>query len=373
MKDMEEIISDDDADPCVQSPKPGDVAHSQGVPGTPNPVLKRMNAFHISGEDESQGPAAIENRVPLPLKGSRCHQKGPAATKRGKKRKRERMLNVVPVTVDHGTPISCVLIPNGKGLPIAVPLWPQYNVTYNGCTLEEEEEEDATWLSVCQTEQWLNNVVQRCAKGTAQVKRQVLKRLTDHFKAEFVELVEKARKQYGSDKTTLDGEDGPVGKLSVVKVLTLNIGGCMFQAVNTAERFLIKADEYTAKFILEWMSGAVKELTNAITKGTAAPSIRGSNGTTSGKFHFAPNKYKNHRDKVEWKPFEQRFVIHLQKAKGKPTKEFSVPSHLRNEEYEQYKAAVYWDAIQTWNLLDGSLRHRLIEASGVRPPIPSSK
>ena len=238
---------------------------------------------------------------------------------------------------------------------MAVPLWDQYTVVARNLSIAGK------WIVVSNYEQW---VMQLIDAVTPKCVRAIAKRLSDKIKVEFQACLAKARRATSladpfDPKSIDDKVKLPSGRFEVEAALVINIGGHNVTCINHASRMVLKLDAATAQFISDW----VVPLVNKMALSQALPTSLSDAGAcgTLANFQMIASPTPNIRDKVQWNPSRHIWEIVVKKSKGGEVDagQFRVDTTLSPVLYEQEKKEAYRRAIDTWNQLDGSTRHRI--------------
>jgi hypothetical protein len=289
---------------------------------------------------------------PPPCKRRRVQEKGPKL-----------------IEVSSGDPceIVCIFVDNGK-IRVPVPLWSQYTVTWIGADVEASR-----WIMVGNYERWVCSLVDVVTNSSV---RRVAKSFLDRVRKEFVACLETARRPEALGDAFLGAESGDSSTVALgaaiatrrqsngIRILhraekpslVLNIGGFHVMCLNDAKKMVMRLNDETIKFIVGWVVPLLRETARSqdleVTEAAEAP-------RKLAQFHFIAPTTPNIRDKVIWNPTKHCFEILLAKNKRSPSEKCDVDPSLDRQSYDEAKATAYRRAIETWNKLDGSSRHRI--------------
>ena len=132
------------------------------------------------------------------------------------------------------------------------------------------------------------------------------------------------------------------------------------QCMNVGTRMVLKLDSATAKFISAWVIPLVRELARSQAQSPSSPETVASESTdTFASFQFCASPTPNIRDKVQWNPMKHCWEILVKKPKGALRGRFRVDPELSAALYDEEKVAAYRRAVEAWDSVDGSTRHRI--------------
>ena len=311
---------------------------------------------------KKKGPQSQTNNTP------------PTLAKKRKKMNPSKKLLLQPVPHKAGEDITCVFVKRDKTKVVwAVALWRQYTCKWQGYDFRASR-----WIVVSNYEQWLQMVVSKVTGGRRV--RDVAKVFTDHFQGHFKAALSAARRQKGlADPANTDDEDkgnksddGECSKSSASQrphsdkanvILEITIATFDISCLNTKRRTVLKLEPKTVKFISEWMLPLIVKAStgNLAPSQATAPMVEGK--PASEGFQIAQCPTPNVRDKVVWAPMEHSWKLCVkapkEKVKALLQETFEVDRKLDSTKYEEAKVRKYWRAIEVWNTVDGSNRHRI--------------
>jgi hypothetical protein len=200
--------------------------------------------------------------------------------------------------------------------------------------------------------------------------RIVAKTFFDHFKQHFDAALTAARIKSNHLEHPLDAidDDDPKAAPSSDKcnlaILEINLGGFMITSINTNRRYTLQLDEATINFIQGWVMPLVRKC--AANKSCAANKASSEeqleSAPSTGPFQLPECMTPNIRGKVCWNPTANKWKVMIKyatDATGNPSADIAVPTDLDAVAFEQQKVAAYWRAVNSWNDLDDSTRHRI--------------
>ena len=129
--------------------------------------------------------------------------------------------------------------------------------------------------------------------------------------------------------------------------------------LNDARKMVLRLDDDTVKFINGWMVPLLRETARSQDSQERKPTEAAEAPGQLAQFHFSAPSTPNIRDKVLWNPTAHSWEILLKQNKAPLKEKCGVDPLLDKQSYEEAKAAAYLRAIETWNRLDGSSRHRI--------------
>jgi len=244
---------------------------------------------------------------------------------------------------------------------VPVPLWNQYKASWRDADFA-----DSNWIIVSNYERW---VMQAVDAVTCRSVREVVKAFMDQFRTEFLTCLERARRpsqldspfdEDDTDDKAGQGSSIPSFKGSFLATMEINIGGFNVQCMNYAPRMVLKLDLATAKFISAWVIPLMRELARSQVQSPSSPETVASKSMDAfGGFQFCASPTPHIRDKVQWNPMKHSWEILVKKAKVALPGQFRVDPDLSAALYDEEKVAVYRRAVEAWNSMDGSARHRI--------------
>ena len=330
-------------------------------------------------EDDAINPGSITLQVSLdesqslpssaPSQDSLSQNDQPPPAKRRKYiTEKPPQFHEVPTTGNNA--VMCVFVPRDNKCSYPVPLWNQYNVTWNGQNLGTSK-----WIVVSSQERWLMKVIDEVTQKSV---RHVAKAFMDRFRNEFLACLGKARARVVLDdafdvahdeikSTTVPSNVNRVQDRHAVRdrhslpEVVVHVGGFDLVCLNHGNRIALKLCDDTVKFIAAWVVPLLRELAHSQDSqqlGATTDTDKHRPSTLQG-FHFCASSTPNLRDKIVWNPLRHSWEVRLKHAKGKLTEKFVVDPSLAAHLYEAQKLAMYVAAIAAWNRLDGSSRHRI--------------
>ncbi len=124
---------------------------------------------------------------------------------------------------------------------------------------------------------------------------------------------------------------------------------------------MFKVDRLTATCIVGWVVPLVSELARSQADvESSSDALTSDTPTKMAAFHFTASPTPNVRGKVTWNPSAHMWALQVGKPKGQAALSQVDPS-LDADQYEREKVAAYSRAIQAWNRIDGTTRHRIPE------------
>ena len=149
------------------------------------------------------------------------------------------------------------------------------------------------------------------------------------------------------------------------QVITIKIGDHKLTVMNCLRPKVLKLDNDTATFIAEFVS---KQLTNSCDQeAPSQPAMR----VPKSDLHVDESLTPNKRNKVVWDSLIHSWTLHVAKPtnnehwgkhkdhNGMSLSISSIDNEREPETYQKAKVQAYLRAIEAWNLLDGSKRHRI--------------
>jgi len=269
------------------------------------------------------------------------------------------MVGLKAVDTPSDSQVSCLWIPSGNS-HVPVPLWNQYNVCWKGVDFKNESP-DYTWIVVSNYERWFMQLVD---VTTPKSVRQIGKTFMDKFQKEFLAVIASTRKRCDSVFAEEADEEKDVilartHPSKPMLVLSIAIGGFQVSCLNYIKRVVLKLDKATMIFIVQWIVPLLRQLA-ANQQGSVSPSAVADNPVGRlAAFHFSGCPTPNIREKVCWSPCQHAWLVSLTKPKSPLKETFSVNPELSAAMYDEEKSAQYLRAIQSWNAMDGSSRHRI--------------
>ena len=280
-------------------------------------------------------------------------------------------LQFTQITLTEGNSIQCI---SCDGMP--VPLWNQYS-----CKWKDVDFADFKCIKVGYSEPWVKNLV--CAVAVEKKTghhRDVIKMLTDKMKIAFhtsLEASAHTRARVSHDPMAdaepeidenLDIARGPRQRPRAVgfcPVVDIEIGGFPVLCVNHKNYIAFKVDDATVAFILGWMLPLVKGIMDKPHQVAKPRELTSHPTTTSSKpagFVFNSCYTPNVRDKVAWVPEKNAWQLYVKHpTDDSETRQFVVNPDQPSDQYEQQKTDAYCRAVNAWNRLDGTKRHRIPE------------
>ena len=329
----------------------------------------------IDVTDDDVGEA-VAPPTPQPLPGKRLPATDPVSATTRRKRPHRRTLNLTEVDAANGDTIVCIFVPVKKNTA-AVPLWPQYVATW-----KDADFNGTKWIILSNYERWVQLLVDAV---TTRSVRTVAKALLNAARGEINACITKARSALGQGGDPFsDSEDDCEGKpaagrgktdgrgKTTAAAIDIIVGGFTVRCMNSKRQILLKVDERTTAFVVGWVVPLAREL--ALSQASVDDATDTSATTDSppkmAAFHFTGSPTPTIRDKVIWNPMEHRWALKADKPKGAvPVQELAVNPSLGADDYNAGKALAYGRAVEAWNRLDGSKRHRIHMAP---PSVPSS-
>ena len=181
-------------------------------------------------------------------------QTGAPATKRQRK-VLDHVPKLTPVSEANGTDVACIFVPHSKkvGDSVAVPLWPQYLVTW-----KKQDFSASRWIKFGNYDSWFMQLINVLTHASVRERAKVCR---DAFQHEFKTALEKVRRLDSIDYV-LSGVD--VDNEVVVmrrsdswpgnhKCRRVNIGGFEVTCLNCIRPCVLKVDDDTIKLILGWL------------------------------------------------------------------------------------------------------------------------
>ena len=315
--------------------------------------------------DESQSlPSSAPSQDSLP---QNAHDgEAPPAKRRKYITEKPPQFHEVPTTGNNA--VMCVFVPRDNKCSYPVPLWNQYNVTWNGQNLGTSK-----WIVVSSQERWLMKVIDEVTQKSV---RHLAKAFMDRFRNEFLACLGKARARVvledafdvAPDETKTKSKDvdrvqdrQAVRDRHNLPEIIVQVGGFDLVCLNHGIRIALKLDDDTVKFIAAWVVPLLRELAHSQDSqqlGATTDADKPAPSTFNG-FKFCASSTPNLRDKIVWNPLRHSWDVGLKKATGKLTEKFVVNPSLAAHLYEAQKLAMYVAAVAAWNRLDGSTRHRI--------------
>ena len=124
-------------------------------------------------------------------------------------------------------------------------------------------------------------------------------------------------------------------------------------------------DDATVAFIRGWMLHLVKGIMDKPHQVAKPHELTSHPTTTSSKpagFVFNSCYTPNVRDKVAWVPEKNAWQLYVKHpTDDSETRQFVVNPDQPSDDYEQQKTDAYCRAVNAWNRLDGTKRHRIPE------------
>ena len=354
--------SDDDFDASARK-----TAHSQGsINGQDLAiVIDDGDSEHASFDEaamQDAGPLCAESLVaPKGAQGQRLNVK-PASFKRKRRcMDPKQKLTLTPIQETNGSSVVCVFASRTKNSEEAIPLWPQYSVTWKGADLN-----DSTWLVLSNYERW----VLRCVDAvTNRCVRKVAADTLVATRREFMACLAKTRvaQDLPSADTDDEVEDANSSRRFCKRVaaIELVIGGYSLVCLNTQKQIVIKVDDVAPEFIRHWfMPLAMKTAHSQVTPKPSPPQPPvkkvAAEPITAASFQFSANPTPNVQGKVLWSPLAHAWQVRIHKPVATlPAKSFNVDPHLKRDEYLKEKSKAYKRAADVWNDFDGSQRLRI--------------
>ena len=364
-------LGDENTGRCLEqsasSPYASAVAHSQECAGVNDDIedLTMLDVEHaLADASEKSCNAALttpikdrpqmrsNTRRPVQLERKRSSLDLTAENKR--RRAKDTFLSMSPLGSDASfiMPIVFVEHENNKVGEVPIPLWNMYRATWG-----ETNFGGAVWICVAPTEHWVTRLVDSQTKKNT---REVCSKLCALMRKELNNCLEVKRAPhivcddlFGDSKVVAKKRKVEVGAMDVI------LGEYPLTIVNTSTKCLLKCDENTKKFVRMWLTPLVKVV--ALSQDSSNDSQDGSQDATVqlAPFHMSVNATPNVREKVSWEPLNHMWKLILNMPKAAPPK-FHVDPRLDAAAYDQEKVKLYWQAIDTWNALDGSKRHRIV-------------
>ena len=236
----------------------------------------------------------------------------------------------------------------------ACALWCQYRATWR-----ETDFQNTKWILGSSQEPWVKGMVNSL---TSKSVRDVASRFYHHFRKEFQTCVIAARKSRNlMDPFSEDEDDaGPVrwSADNVQAIIDITIGSFKVTCLNSMRRMALKLDDVTVSFISSFVVPFVKVCADSQElrqENVASASVEDQ----SQGYRQAASKTPNLRDKVVWNPTAHTWKLTIRYPKGQPAEKNVVNAAQSAADYEKEKTVKYWRAVKTWNLLDGSKRHRI--------------
>ena len=337
---------------------------------TSAPSQAAAASIELIGDTDDDVGEAVAPPTPQPLPRKRPPATDPVSATTRRKRPHRRTLNLTEVDAANGDPFACIFVP-GKKTTAAVPLWPQYVATW-----KDADFNGTKWIIVSNYERWVQLLVDAITKRSV---RSVAKALLDAARGEIHACITKAREALGQGGDTFsDSEDDCEGKpaagrgTTTAAAIDIIVGGFTVRCMNSKRQILLKVDERTTKFLVGWVVPLTREL--ALSQASVDDATDSTATTDSppklAAFHFSASPTPTIRDKVIWNPMEHRWALKVDKPKGAvPVQALAVNPSLGADDYSAEKALAYGRAVEAWNLLDGSKRHRIHMAP---PSVPSS-
>ena len=300
---------------------------------------------HQRGSQKRQKPLADEEQEP------------PQKLAAAEKKKKQAPVRLCPIRLEDNPDVTCVLVRRGAA-EIAVPLWPQYRATWEGC-----DSPDAVWVVVASSEQWFKQTVDA---ATTKSVRCIGKNVNDFVRKEMVACITSVRNQKpeiaGSDLFTDD--DLTTWKSSTYRgicSLEISIGGYSLACLNYLPKLVVKLDEKTPVFIRSWLLPLVQKLARSQGQEQEVPKETAQSVSVSSlaSFQFTFDATPSIRGKIAWVPNEHAWRIFPKKAKFQTDTKFKVDPELADEEYEKEKRVKYSQAVKVWNQVDGSKRLKI--------------
>ena len=355
---------------------PTEAPSQYGVPGD-GPVASGIDLINLDSDDADDPDTTIPAAI-IPGASQPCADLTPCALAEShsppcKKQKRSNdvVIKLLAVEMTGNDAVKCVFVANEsakKKYIMPVPLWSQYEVAWKNFDFKKHR-----WIVVGNWERWVMQIVDVVTNGSV---RQVAKAFTDYFKKIFLVSLAVARKPSKlKDAFCSDSDDDTVPATGSSKqhktadsdpTVIVSIGGFDVTVVNHAARVIMLIDKDNLKFISDWVVPMVRQIAKNLVPDV--PETGSSDDTASVKSSMTPNfncnasPTPNWRDKVCWNPLAHTWVVLVKKRKDlqhKPPESYKVDSSLSAAEYDVAKLSSYIMAIDAWNKLDGSSRHRI--------------
>ena len=261
--------------------------------------------------------------------------------------------------------IDCGVIdgaPQVTGCPVIVPRWCQYTAAWRRVNFGSSK-----WLIVNNYEAWVMGLINAV---TTRSVRMVAKTFFDHFKYHFDAALTAARINSNHLEHPLDAidDDDPTAAPSSdncsLAILEINLGDFNITTINTTRRYTLQLDDAAINFIQGWVMPLMRKC--AANKSCAANKASSEeqleSAPSTAPFQLPECMTPNIRGKVCWIPTANKWQVMIKYAKGaqgNPSADIAVPTDLDAVAFEQQKVAAYWRAVNCWNDLDISTRHRI--------------
>ena len=281
---------------------------------------------------------------------------------------RKANLKLTVPDMEPGENVSCLFFEVGKRLStktVGVPLWPHYAATF--ASEEVVYPSGHIWVSVSNSEDWLLEGVKKLVPTEY---RKVTKIVADELRRDLREQIILVRGK-PVDNTTAD-DDGEMDREFMRRkpVVQLRVGPHRVVCMNYLKMFMIKPDEFAAKYLKERISDIIARINASSTVSSPSatdasldPSPTASSTPPRAAFTFGTSQTPNQRDKIWWVPEESAWTISISKKKEgiAPVPDtFTVKVSLGGSAYDTEKLRVYINAAKVWNEVDGSKRHRIL-------------
>ena len=259
-------------------------------------------------------------------------------------------LQLTRIQFVDGDAVKSVFVDNGVP-QVIVPLWCQYTAAWRNVDVGSDR-----WLIVSNYECWAMGLVNAVTHRSV---REVAKTFLDHFRKHFRAALATARKANNSENPLSDSDSDHNAATARdhcgSAVLEITLGEFTITCLNSTRKLTLKIDEVALKFIAGW----IVPLVRACAKNKAPSQEKLESAPSTAPFHLRECLTPNIRGKVCWNPTEHKWKLILKHAKGNSSEDFAVAPDQDANAYEMQKVAAYWRAVESWNHLDASSRHRI--------------